>query len=144
MVEKSSMIFRALFLLVLFHVSLAAQDEQKTAENNENSYEAIAQNPNHPDYVFVTWNNSEYLTKAAVDEAVKKLMADIVRKNSNVKISGPCMAAFFRAFQAIRRQTPWAYTCMYSLILVFEFLHYSKNKCDNIYYKIIFKQKYNT
>ncbi|GBM38015.1 hypothetical protein AVEN_206846-1 [Araneus ventricosus] len=113
------MIFRALFLLVLFHVSLAAKDVQKSAENNENSYEAIAENPNHPDHVFVTWNNSEYLTRALVDESIKKMMADIIRKHSDVKISGPCMAAFFRAFQAVRKQTPWAYACMYFPFLVF-------------------------
>ncbi|GFY47922.1 uncharacterized protein TNIN_176131 [Trichonephila inaurata madagascariensis] len=99
------MIFRALFFVALLQVNLAATDKS----NNGNSVE-INQDP---DYVYRTWNNSDYLTKTAVDEAIKKLMAFFIRHNSEVELSGPCMAAFFRAFQAIRKQTPWAYTCMY-------------------------------
>ncbi|GFU30403.1 uncharacterized protein NPIL_512721 [Nephila pilipes] len=104
------MIFRVLFFVALFQVNLAANDENK----NGNSLE-INQDP---EYVYRKWNNSDYLTKSAVDEAVKKLMAFFIRHNSEVELSGPCMSAFFRAFQALRKQTPWAYTCMYSNFLI--------------------------
>ncbi|GIY04853.1 uncharacterized protein CDAR_224291 [Caerostris darwini] len=113
MVKKPKMILHGLFLLALFQMNLAGKGDEKSNKNNENSLEAIAQNPNHPDYVFVKWNNSDYLTKASVDQSIKKLMAFMIRENSDVKISGPCMSAFFRAFQAIRKQTPWAYARMY-------------------------------
>lgn len=108
--------FRAICLIALFSSNMAAKEKSKKEPQDKDSLEAILNNPDHPDFLYVSWNNSDYKVIDATNQMVKKMMAMVIRSSSDVEISGPCMSALFKLMQAIRKQNPWAYKCKYYIL----------------------------
>ncbi|KAG8178210.1 hypothetical protein JTE90_026978 [Oedothorax gibbosus] len=110
------LVFRIFCLVALFCSSMAAKKKPDKEPSIKDSLEAILGNPDHPDFISVSWNNSDYKVTEANEQMMKKMMAMVIRQSSEIELSGPCMSALFKLMQAMRKQKLWATKRKYHII----------------------------
>ncbi|CAL1270723.1 unnamed protein product [Larinioides sclopetarius] len=71
--------------------------------------EKILENPDHPDYIYASWNNTDKKLTESTEQIMKKLMPMVIRSSSSVELSGPCMAAMFKMLMGMRQGKLWPF-----------------------------------
>ncbi|GBM38014.1 hypothetical protein AVEN_206845-1 [Araneus ventricosus] len=114
----------AVFLATVFGTASATRAKRQSEEMSE--IEKILENPDHPDYIYASWNNTDKKLAESTEQIMKKLMPMVIRSSSSVELSGPCMAAMFKMLMGMRQGKLWPY-----LSKDFSYLYFSAESTDS-------------